>query len=175
MKNYTNPAVKSAASFVGKPELSADGLRNAYAHFPTGVTAICSLVEGVPVGMAASSFTSVSLDPPLVSVCVARSSKTWPILRAASHVGVSVLSEDHGIVARALAAKSGNRFVSVDWTAEQEGSIFVSGSVLWLECTIVREIPAGDHEIILLGVERVGSNSAVSPIIFHGSRFRALE
>src|SRR5918997_4998820 len=76
-------------------DLSADPqeLRRAYGCFPSGVTAICTLVDGAPDGMAASSFTSVSLDPPLVSVCVQNTSTTWPRLRHLPRLGVSVLAE----------------------------------------------------------------------------------
>lgn len=70
-------------------------LRSVFGRFPTGVTAVCAEVDGAPVGMAASSFTSVSLSPPLVSVCVQNSSQTWPVLRRARRIGVSVLSEEH--------------------------------------------------------------------------------
>ena len=74
-----------------RPSLGATELRRVFAAFPTGVTAIAALVDGVPVGLAASSFTSVSLEPPMVSVCVARTSATWPLLRRADRLGVSVL------------------------------------------------------------------------------------
>jgi flavin reductase (DIM6/NTAB) family NADH-FMN oxidoreductase RutF len=83
--------------------LTAGALRRAFAMFPSGVTAVCATVEGRPVGLAASSFTSVSLDPPLVSVCIAHTSSTWPLLRAAGRVGVSVLAEGHASIARQLA------------------------------------------------------------------------
>src|SRR5260221_1292831 len=88
-------------------------LRNAYGCFPSGVTAICAIVGGQPVGMAASSFTSVSLEPPLVSVCVQSSSRTWAVLKASKRVGVSVLGQTHGEVCRQLAAKTGDRFAGV--------------------------------------------------------------
>ena len=66
-------------------------LRRVFGAFPTGVTALAALVDGEPVGMAASSFVAVSLDPPLVSFCPAISSKTWPRLRRAARLGISVL------------------------------------------------------------------------------------
>ena len=64
-------------------------LRRVFGAFPTGVTAIAAFVDGTPVGLAASSFTSVSLDPPLASVCIAKTSTTWPVLRRAERLGVS--------------------------------------------------------------------------------------
>ncbi|MFD6280422.1 flavin reductase family protein [Streptomyces sp. NPDC060209] len=160
--------------FVDNEDLTADVLRGAYGRFPSGVTAVCGLVDGRPAGIAASSFTSVSLDPPLVSLCVAHTSTTWPALRRASRLGVSVLAEDQGPVARALATRSPDRFTSVDWVAEPPGSVFVLGAALWLECRIVQEISAGDHVIALLGIDRLSPHSAVPPVVFHASTFRSL-
>ncbi|MFJ6569544.1 flavin reductase family protein [Streptomyces sp. NPDC091292] len=160
--------------FVDNGDLTTDVLRGAYGRFPSGVTAVCGLVDARPAGIAASSFTSVSLRPPLVSVCVARTSTTWPVLRQASHLGVSVLAEDQGPVARALAARSPDRFASVDWVAEPRGSVFVLGAALWLECRITEEIPAGDHTIALLEVDRLSPHATVPPVVFHASTFRSL-
>jgi len=99
-----------------------DVLRRAFACFPTGVTAVCALVDGQAVGMAASSFTSVSLDPPLVSVCVQNSSSTWRKLSPMSRLGVSVLSAGHENASRQLAAKTGDRFSGIDWQASTGGA-----------------------------------------------------
>ncbi|MFG2658621.1 flavin reductase family protein [Streptomyces sp. NPDC048425] len=164
----------TADAFVDNGDLTADVLRGAYGRFPSGVTAVCGLVDGLPTGIAASSFTSVSLEPPLVSVCVAHTSTTWPVLRRAACLGVSVLAEDQGPVARALASKTSDRFTSVGWVAEPRGSVFVVGAALWLECRIVQEVPAGDHVIALLEVDRLAPHAAVAPVVFHASTFRSL-
>jgi flavin reductase (DIM6/NTAB) family NADH-FMN oxidoreductase RutF len=155
-------------------DLTPEVLRSAFAAYPSGVTAIAGLVDDVPVGMAASSFTSVSLDPPLVSVCVARTSSTWPILRRAPHIGVSVLAAGHGGIARALAAKSGDRFGNLDWEAAPGGAVLVRGSTLWMSCTIDSVLPAGDHEIALLRIHELQVFPDVQPLIFHGSSYRQL-
>ena len=149
-------------------------LRQAFGCFPSGVTAVCGLVEGRPTGMAASSFTSVSLEPPLVSICVAHSSTTWPLIAALPFVGLSVLAEDHAAVAGSLSAKGGDRFADVAWEASQTGAIFVHGSSLWLECTLDAQVPAGDHDIVLLRVHSLQMYPDVAPMIFHGSRYRQL-
>jgi flavin reductase (DIM6/NTAB) family NADH-FMN oxidoreductase RutF len=124
--------------------------------------------------MVASSFTSVSLDPPLVSICVNRTSTTWPILRRASRLGVSVLAEDHGQVARALAGRSGDRFDKMQWEAMPSDAVLVHGSTLWLECRLERTMTAGDHDIVLLEVHGLRTDPDVSPLVFHGSSFRRL-
>jgi flavin reductase (DIM6/NTAB) family NADH-FMN oxidoreductase RutF len=154
--------------------LTAGALRRAFAMFPSGVTAVCATVEGRPVGLAASSFTSVSLDPPLVSVCIAHTSSTWPLLRAAGRVGVSVLAEGHASIARQLAGKAADRFTGVDWTDGPGHSVFIHGAALWLDCSVSREVPAGDHDIVLLEIRAVTPHPDRNPIVFHGSHFRQL-
>jgi flavin reductase (DIM6/NTAB) family NADH-FMN oxidoreductase RutF len=149
-------------------------LRQAFACFPSGVTAVCGLLDGRPTGMTASSFTSVSLDPPLVSVCTAHTSATWPKLRGLPRLGVSVLAEDHGPVAAALSAKTGDRFAAVRWEPTEQGAILVCGSTLWLECTVESEVPAGDHNIVVLRIHALEAYPEVAPMIFHGSKYRQL-
>ncbi|WP_179470715.1 flavin reductase family protein [Mycolicibacterium vinylchloridicum] len=149
-------------------------LRQAFGCFPSGVTAFCGLVDGVPEGMAASSFTSVSLDPPLVSVCVANTSTTWPKLAKLDRLGLSVLAGHHGTVARALSAKTGDRFGEVDWLATDTGAVFVHGSTLWLECTPHQRVEAGDHEIVVLKIMSLAIHPDVTPMVFHRSGFHGL-
>jgi flavin reductase (DIM6/NTAB) family NADH-FMN oxidoreductase RutF len=124
--------------------------------------------------MVASSFTSVSLDPPLVSVCVANSSSTWPRLRAAERLGVSVLAAGHDVICRQLATKDADRFRHLDWRATAQGAIFLDKVAAWLDCSIDREVDAGDHQIILLRVLASAAYPEVSPLVFHNSRFPRL-
>ncbi|MEQ6901288.1 flavin reductase family protein [Nocardioides sp. YIM 152588] len=149
-------------------------LRQAFGCFPSGVTALCGTLGGEPAGMTASSFTSVSLDPPLVSVCVARTSSTWRRMAALPSVGLSVLASDHGGVARALAARGTDRFAGVDWTRSASGAVFVPGATLWLECSPHRTFEAGDHDIVVLRVEALLMDADVEPIVFHRSAFREI-
>jgi len=152
----------------------AQELRRAFGCFPSGVTAFCGLAGGQPEGIAASSFTSVSLEPALVSVCVANDSATWPKLARMSRLGISVLSREHGAVARALASKSADRFGEVDWTAKDGGAVFIHGASLWLECKPFLRLPAGDHEIVLLEIIALEMDPDVTPMVFHRSSFREL-
>lgn len=160
------------------PQQSAPGdavlLRQAFGCFPSGVTAVCAEVDGEPVGMAASSFTSVSIDPPLVSVCVQNSSQTWPRLRSAARIGLSVLSAGQDDACRSLSAKHGDRFAGVRWTRSDDGAIFIEGATATLDCTLHSELPAGDHAIALLQIHQVHADVDAAPLVFHGSRFRLL-
>ncbi|WP_197378236.1 flavin reductase family protein [Mycolicibacterium mengxianglii] len=149
-------------------------LRQAFGCFPSGVTAFCGLLNDVPEGMAASSFTSVSLDPPLVSVCVAKTSTTWPKLATLERLGLSVLADGHTSIARSLSAKGGDRFSGIDWEATEGGAVFVHGSTLWLECAPFKCIEAGDHDIVVLQILSLAVYPDIAPMIFHASGFRQL-
>ena len=149
-------------------------LREAYGAFPSGVTALCAMIDGSPVGMAASSFTSVSMDPPLVSICVANTSSTWPLLRPATRLGVSVLAAGHEAAARGLSAKTGDRFAGLGLEVTDEGAVLIEESAAWLDCTLFDEVPAGDHSMLLLRIEALRTFPDQHPLVFHGSKFRQL-
>ncbi len=150
-------------------------LRRVFGAFPTGVTAIAALVDGAPIGLAASSFTSVSLDPPLVSVCVAHTSSTWPLLRDAPRLGVSVLAADQEHVGRQLSARTTDRFADLAWRATLDGAVLLDGAGAWLDCGTYATHRAGDHDIVVLRVHDLDADQAIRPLVFHASRFRRLE
>ena len=154
--------------------LTPAALREAFGHFPTGVIAIAAQSGGVRLGMAASTFVPVSLEPPLVSFCVQNTSETWPALARLPALGISVLGEQHGEAVRTLAAKTGDRFAGLETVASAAGAVFVNGTCLWLEGVIDRQVPAGDHTVVLLRVSDVVIHADVAPIVFHRSRFRRL-
>jgi flavin reductase (DIM6/NTAB) family NADH-FMN oxidoreductase RutF len=155
------------------PVTSEDRLREAFGCFPSGVTAVCALVDGTPRGMAASSFTSVSLAPPLVSLCIQRTSSTWLLLRDRPRLGLSVLAEGQDEACLRLAARRGDRFRDVAWELGPDSSVFISEASAWLECSLHEEVPAGDHVIALLKIQRLHT-AENPPLVFHGSRFRRL-
>lgn len=149
-------------------------LRRVFGTFPTGVTALAALVDGEPTGIAANSFTSVSLDPPLASVCVATTSQTWPRLRGATRIGVSVLSHRQEEASRRLASRGADRFAGLSWIPTHHGAVVLQHASAWFECSIEREIRAGDHDIVLLAVHDLGTDPHLPPLVFHGSRYRRL-
>lgn len=159
-------------------DLDPVALRQAFGVFPTGVVALAAEVDGLPVGLAASSFTSVSLDPPLVSVSVARTSKTWPDLRRARHFGVTVLADHHGAVCRQLSGPVDGRFAGVDVSTSEDGAVTLDEGLVRFDCTLYREVEAGDHIIVLLqvhGVDTGAEDDAGHPLVFHRSGFGRLE
>ncbi|MFV8166141.1 flavin reductase family protein [Mycobacterium sp. 134] len=149
-------------------------LRQAFGCFPSGVTAVCAMVDGGPMGMAASSFTSVSLEPALVSLCFQSSSGTWQRLRELPRLGISVLAQGQDEICMSLARKSPDRFAGIAWGSTSEGSVFVHGATAWLECSVYGELPAGDHEVALLEIHGLQAKPGAAPLVFHGSKFRRL-
>ena len=163
------------------PVSDSTALKQAYSCFPSGVVAVCShhqrdgSAESELIGMAASAFTSVSLDPPLVSVCVQNTSTTWPRLRAAQALGVSVFADHQSQICRQLAGPAQSRFDGVNPTGTPDGALFVPGAAAHLSCSIAREVAAGDHILVLLRIESLASDPSVEPLVFHASTFRALQ
>lgn len=157
-----------------RADLSPSNLREAFSHFPTGVVAIAADVNGERVGIAASTFVPVSLDPPLVSFCIQNISETWPRLQGSPVLGISVLSEEHDEAVRTLAAKTGDRFAGVETVSSATGAVFIAGTCVWLESAVEQLVPAGDHTIVILRIRDVQVHPNVSPIVFHRRGFRRL-
>lgn len=150
-------------------------LRELYGCFPTGVTAVCAMMDGAPAGIAASSFTSVSIRPPLVSVCAQHGSKTWPILRRAPTLGITVLDERREDACRALASKDvGSRFAQLEWVADETGAVYIDDASAHLRCEVYEEHEAGDHNIVVMKVQAFWAGPHVPPLVFHKSRYSRL-
>lgn len=154
--------------------LDQQALRRAFGAFPSGVVAVAADVDDAPVGLAASSFTSVSLEPALVSFSVARSSRTWPVLRGAPRLGLSVLADHHDAACRQLAGPVDQRFHDLAVRRTDDGALLLEDAVITFECVVHEEIAAGDHTIVLLRLEDV-HDGAGSPLVFHRSAFTRLQ
>lgn len=149
-------------------------LRRLFGRFPTGVTALCAMDADQPLGMTASAFVAVSLDPPLVSVCIKPGSRTWRRLRMRDRIGISILGDSHAVAARQLAQSGDQRFSGLGYEATLSGALFLANATAWLECSVDKEIEAGDHHIILLRLHRAAAVDDVLPLIFHSSDFHTL-
>jgi 3-hydroxy-9,10-secoandrosta-1,3,5(10)-triene-9,17-dione monooxygenase reductase component len=153
------------------PVTHIDGtrFRSVLGRFATGVVAITAIDRnsGRPAGLAANSFTSVSLDPPLVAFCVAHTSTTWPRLRGADRLCVNVLSEVQLDVCKQLAAKGGDKFADLEWTAAPGGSPVLKGALAWIECSVENEHVAGDHVIVVARVHQLDQCHDGAPLVFY--------
>jgi 3-hydroxy-9,10-secoandrosta-1,3,5(10)-triene-9,17-dione monooxygenase reductase component len=143
--------------------------RGILGHFATGVVAVTAIdpATGGPIGLAANSFTSVSLDPALVSFCVAHTSTTWPRLRRAERHCVNILSAPQRAVCLRLAAKGGEKFTGLDWTESPSGGPVIDGALAWLDCSVEAEHVAGDHVIVVARVHHLDRHEDGDPLIFY--------
>lgn len=142
--------------------------RDVLGHFPTGVVVITSMgPDGAPVGMAVGSFTSVSIDPPLVAFLPDRGSSTFPGIRDAGRFCVNVLAGGHEELCRTFATKGADRFGSVKWRpAEGTGSPVLEDAVAWIDCELGEIHEAGDHLIVIGHVRDLEVQTPTLPLLF---------
>ncbi len=142
--------------------------RSVLGRFATGVVAITAIDpgSGEPCGLAANSFTSVSLDPPLVAFCVAHTSTSWPRLRASAIQTINVLAEHQQAVCAALASRGGEKFADLTWTCSPAGNPVIDDVLAWIDCSVEAEYPAGDHVIVVARVHRLEVHGDGGPLLF---------
>ena len=140
--------------------------RTVLGHFATGVTVVTGQGQGGPAGMAANSFTSVSLDPPLVLVCMAHTSSTWPAIRASGNFAINILGEHQEETSRRFSARVGDRFQGVGWAAGKTGSPILHDAIAFIDCVIDAEHDAGDHVIVVGRVVDMGLPAERGPLLF---------
>jgi 3-hydroxy-9,10-secoandrosta-1,3,5(10)-triene-9,17-dione monooxygenase reductase component len=140
--------------------------RTVLGHFATGVTIITAVDAGEPVGLAANSFTSVSLDPPLVLFCVAHSSSTWPRIERAGTFAVNILGEGHEALSELFARRGADRFATTPWREGMSGAPVLEDAIAYLDCRFEAEYPGGDHRIILGRVLDLDVREGARPLLF---------
>lgn len=153
---------------------TAAELRRAFSDFPTGVVLLAAQVSGHPVGLLATSFTSVSLDPPLVQVAMANTSTSWPALDSAEHLGISVLTEHHIELAGLLSRPPTERFDGIPLEGVGCGALALEGASAVFTVKRHSIFDAGDHSIVVLRIVGFCRARAEAPVVFHHSRFRRL-
>ena len=141
-------------------------------HFPTGVTVVTGMADGEPVGLTIGSFTSVSLDPPLVGFLPMVDSARWHDIRGSGSFCVNVLGADHGDLCWQFAKSSIERpFEGVGWRpAPATGSPLLDGVVAWMDCTIEEVVPAGDHHFVMgrvVELEHAHPDTEPVPLLFY--------
>jgi 3-hydroxy-9,10-secoandrosta-1,3,5(10)-triene-9,17-dione monooxygenase reductase component len=153
------------------PSIAAEEFRQVLGHFPTGVCVVAAFDGETPVGMAVNSMTSVSLDPPLVLVCPAGTSTTWPAVRVAGQFCISVMASHHEQISRVFSSRSADRFDRIAWHCRTGGPA-LDEAVAWLDCRLWAEHPAGDHTIAVCEViAGESSQQAATPLVFFRGRY----
>ena len=141
-------------------------LRTVFGHYPTGVCAITSMDAAGPIGMVVGSFTSVSLDPPLVAVLPGRTSTTWPRLEATGRFCVNVLSAQQRDVCSELSKSGVQKFDRVGYRLSSTGLPIIDRVVAWIECSLFAVHDAGDHHIVVGQVEALEVEHPEQPLLF---------
>ena len=130
--------------------------RDALGQFATGVVIATGCLDGTPAGFAAQSFVSLSLDPPLVALCPAKTSTSWPKLRESGHFCINVLSDGQQDVSDLFAQTGIDKFADLAWQPGQTGSPVLAGVLAYIDCELADELDAGDHTIAIGRVRDLG-------------------
>ena len=158
----------------GRPRaaVTSEEFRRACGRFATGIT-IASVVDakGVPHGLTVSSFTSVSLDPPLILICLGHAVSAIHHFRAASHFGINILAEGQRALSAHFARKGHDRFEGVAWQAGPTGVPLLAGVLAAIECSVYRIVPMGDHDILVGEVVHTQVHEG-EPLLHLGGKYR---
>lgn len=158
----------------GPPSFSSPEFRSALGMFATGVTIVTArTAEGQLVGLTASSFNSVSMNPPLVLWSLAQAAGSMPAFRTGSHYAINILSAQQQELALRFASKGVDRWADVAFTEGVAGAPLLEGAVASFECFNRSRYEEGDHVIFVGEVERCQHTPGASPLLYHGGRFYA--
>ncbi|MFJ5273140.1 flavin reductase family protein [Streptomyces sp. NPDC088358] len=156
---------------LASPEL----LRSVFRRHAAGVAVITAQGDGGPVGFTATSLTSVSAEPPIISFGVGSGASSWPAISASDHVGVHILGEHQRELAATFARSGADRFgAPTRWRAGPERVPVLDDVLAWLVCRIVARVPAGDHRIVLAEVVLGDPSGAGRPLLYHQGGFNGL-
>lgn len=154
------------------PGFDTKPLRNTFGRFATGVTIVTVRTPDGPLGITANSFSSVSLDPPLVMWNIAKHSSRFAPFAEARHFAIHVLAREQDHLCWRF-AKFGRDFSGIDLTFNPEGAPLIPGALARLECEIANPIDAGDHLVLLARVQRMSARDG-EPMVFFSGRYRGL-
>ncbi len=144
--------------------------RQVLGHYPTGVTVITAMdADGQPLALVVGTFTSVSLDPPLVGFLPDRRSSTWPLIQAAGRFAANILGSDQMAECGSLAGK-GDKFGGVEWSLSERGLPVLANAIATIECTLDNVLDAGDHVFVLGRVEAMAVRRESDPMLFWRGR-----
>jgi flavin reductase (DIM6/NTAB) family NADH-FMN oxidoreductase RutF len=155
--------------------VTSDAFRQVCSSYATGITVVTLRTpEGAPQGMTVNSFTSVSLDPPLILVCIDRRATLLPWLVSVPYFAVNILSESQREISTRFAQSRADRFDGVEWRAGEQGSPVIEGTLGCIECRVAQKSEAGDHIIFVGEVLRAQCREG-RPLLYFRSRYRGLD
>jgi len=149
--------------------------RSVLSHFASGVVVVTGLVDNRPAGLTCQSFTALSLTPPMVLFCPAKSSTSWPMLATAPYLCVNVLSAEQHQLSDGFARSGSDKFAGVSWTPTPHGAPALDGAAAHIEARVAACHDGGDHHIVTCAVEALSADSDPDPLLYYRSGYRALD
>jgi 3-hydroxy-9,10-secoandrosta-1,3,5(10)-triene-9,17-dione monooxygenase reductase component len=149
-------------------------MREVLGHFASGVTVVTAVTAEGPIGFTCQSFSSLSLDPPLVAFAPGRASSTWPRLRAIGRFCVNVLAQGQDDVSRAFARSGADKFAGVHWVPSPHGSPVLDDVVAWIDGELWAEYDGGDHTLVVARVLDLGADPGRRPLLYHRGTYGLL-
>ena len=141
--------------------------RTVLGHYPTGVVIVTADSDDGPAGLSIGSFTSLSLDPPLVLFCPAKTSTSWPKIEKVGRFCVNILADDQEDVSRTFAGKGTDKFAGIGWRPSAvTKSPIINGALAWIDCDVERVDDGGDHVVVIGRVRALDVERQAKPLVF---------
>ena len=150
-------------------------MREVLGHFASGVTVVTADTTEGPLGFTCQSFSSLSLEPPLVVFAPGRTSRTWPRLREIGRFCINVLAEDQTGLSQSFARSGTDKFAGVPWSRSRLGSPVLEDVVAWIDGELWAEYDGGDHTLVVARVLDLGADPARRPLLFHRGSYGLLD
>ena len=163
-----------AATGTGVIEPGTETFKQVMGAFCSGVVIVTGMDGERPLGVTAQSFTSLSLDPPLILFCPARTSTTWPDLERTGRFCINILGAHQEHLGRQFARSGGDKFAGIPWERSPKGCPRLAGSIAFVDCTVADIHEAGDHFIVVGRVEDLGVGQPRDPLLFYQGAFRRI-
>lgn len=159
-----------------QPAIDARQMREAMSRFCSGLTVVTGMdpSNGEPIGFTCQSFSSLSLEPPLIMIAPSRTSRTWARISETGAFTVNVLAEHQEWVSRTFGRPITNKFASVPWRLGSTGAARIASSAAWVDCTVHAQYDGGDHHIIVGAVKGLDVSRYDRPLLFHRSAYSRL-
>ncbi len=152
--------------------VSSEEFRHALGRFASGVTVVTVADErGEATGLTVSAFSSVSLNPPLVLVCIDNRSTSIPVIESVGSFAVNVLTKDQAHLSNRFASRDVNKFDGVAWSKGSLGMPLLSGALAQLECTVAQTVDAGDHTLFIGQVEATNVEDSEQPLLYFNGNY----
>ncbi len=168
------PGESADIADTAEAQAAARRFRDVLGRYCSGVTVVTSMAGGEPVGMTCQSFSSVSLDPPLVMFIPAKTSRAWPAIQRSGHFCVIFLGADQAELSNVMASKGADKFSGLEWTVSKTGSPLLDGVIGYVDCTIHDVHEAGDHFVVIGRVQDMDLKGPghAQPLLYFEGQYR---